>query len=77
MNIIEIFNIEKTEFYHDLNDLEKNLCKDNIINNINNIRESLEKLDKNVVNNINLVCIFISFTITLYKSKDFLPFLMS
>ena len=45
MNIIEIFSIEKTEFYYDLKDLEKSLCEDNIINNINNIRESLEKLD--------------------------------
>ena len=77
VNIIEIFNTEKTEFYYDLNDLEKSLCKDNIINNINNIRESLEKLDTNVVNNINLFCIYISFIITLYKTKNFLPFLIS
>ncbi len=56
-----------------IKDLEKSLCKDNIKNNINNIRESLEKLDTNVVNNINLVCISISFIITQYK-KNFLLF---
>ena len=74
MNIIEIFSIEKTEFYYDLKDLEKSLCEDNIINNIDNIRESLEKLDINVVNNINLVCISISFIINLYKKKIFFLF---
>ena len=74
MNIIEIFNIEKTKFYHDLKDLEKSLSKENITNDINNIRESLEKLDINVVNNINLVCISISFIINLYKKKIFFLF---
>ena len=44
VNIIEIFNIEKTKFYHDLKDLEKSLSKDNITNDINNIRESLAKI---------------------------------
>ncbi len=44
MNIIEIFKLEKKNFYHDLKDLEKSLSKDNITNDINNIRESLAKI---------------------------------
>ena len=76
VNIIEIFNIEKTKFYHDLKDLEKSLSKDNITNDINNIRERLEKFDTNLINN-NQNCASISIIITLYQTKNFLPFLMS
>ena len=76
VNIIEIFNIEKTKFYHDLKDLEKSLSKENITNDINNIRERLEKFDTNLINN-NQNCASISIIITLYQTKNFLPFLMS